>query len=202
MEAQLLPNGRTKLLLSRPEIDLIGSSLLNALYRGERKGRDRLARFRELVGITYVEGKSLDDELWIIHTELFGPPQFQSERDRKLYEQHKPESPERTGTAWDGMPKIDAELLPDGRVSYTLARGELSIFAGAIDMMLENLAPRRNESDRAEVRLVMGVEIEELEALRDELRRLDRETRVKGSSKDCRSTPLFTQRRGRGILRS
>ena len=54
------------------------------------------------------------------------------------------------------MPKIDAELLLGSRVAYVLARGELSIFAGAIDEMLENLAPRRNESDHAEVRLVMG----------------------------------------------
>jgi hypothetical protein len=177
MEAQLLPDGRTKLLLSRREIDLIGSSLLNALYRGARKGRDSLARFRELVGITYVEGQSLDDELWIIHTELFGPPQFQSERDRKLYEQHKPVSPERTGTAWDDMPKIEAEPLPDSRASYTMARGGLSIFAGAIDMMLENLAWRRDGPGRAEVSIVMGVEIEDLEALRDELRALDRDTR-------------------------
>jgi hypothetical protein len=50
-----------------------------------------------------------------------------------------------TDTAWDEMPKIDAELLPDGRIAYVLARGELSMFAGAIDEMLENLAPRRNE---------------------------------------------------------
>jgi hypothetical protein len=79
------------------------------------------------------------------------------------------------------MPKIEAALLSDGMISYTLARGDLTIFASAIDMMLENLAPRRNESDHAEVRLVVGAEIEELEALRDELRRLGREMRVERS---------------------
>ncbi len=125
---------------------------------------------------------SLDDELSIIGDALFGSPENMSEEDRERYEQVMPKKPRKTGTARDGMPKIEAELLPDGRVSYTLARGELSIFAGAIDMMLENLTPRRNKSDHAEVRLVMGAEIEELEALRDELRRLDWKTRLNGSS--------------------
>ncbi len=182
MDAALLPDGRVKLLLSRGEKGLIKNSLLNALYRGSRQSRDSVARFHELVGITYVEGKSLNDELSLITRELFGPPQLQSKRDQELYEQVMPKTPTETGTAWDGMPKIEAELLPDGRISYTLARGELSIFAGAIDMMLENLAPRRDELGRAEVSIVMGAEIVELEVLRDELKRLDRETRVKGSS--------------------
>ena len=153
------------------------------MYRGRsRQGRDRVARFRDLVGVTYTEGKTLYDELSIINRELFGPPQHQSERDRELYEQAMPREPSRTGTAWDSLPKVEAEVLADGRVAYALARGELSIFAGAIDMMLENLAPRRDEQGRAEVRLCVGAEIEEAEALRDELRRLDRKTRVKGSS--------------------
>jgi hypothetical protein len=182
MEAQLLPDGRTELLLSHREESLIDLSLLNALYRGRRKGRDSVARFRQLAGITYGEGKSLDDEFSILGRELFRPPQFQSERDRKLYEQVMPKTPAETGTAWDGMPKIEAELLPDGRISYTLGRGELSIFAGAIDMMLENLAPDRSKGSRTEVWFcVGGAEIEEVEALRDELRRLDREIVGKGS---------------------
>lgn len=75
------------------------------------------------------------------------------------------------------MPKIEAELLPDGRVAHVLARGELSIFAGAVDMMLENLAPHRSESDCVEVRLRVGAEVEQTEEIRDELRRLDREMR-------------------------
>jgi hypothetical protein len=40
-------------------------------------------------------------------------------------------------------------------------------------MMLENLAPRRDKTGRVEVRLCVGAEIEEVEALRDELRRLN-----------------------------
>jgi hypothetical protein len=134
------------------------------------------------MGVSAEEAMSLDDELSIIGDVLFGSPENMSEEDRERYEQVMPKKPRKTGSAWDDLPKIEAEPLPEGRISYTLARGELSIFAGAIDLMLENLAWHRNETERAEVRLVMGVEIEELEALRDELRRLDRETRVKGSS--------------------
>jgi hypothetical protein len=113
---------------------------------------------------------------------LFGFPPNMSEENRWRYREVMPTEARKTDTAWNEMPKFNAELLPDGRVAYVLARGELSIFAGAIDEMLENLAPRRNESDHAEVRLVMGADIEELEALRDELRRLDWKTRLNGSS--------------------
>jgi hypothetical protein len=181
MEALLLPEGRTQLLLSRRYADLIDLSLLNALYRGARKGRNRAARFRDLVGITCAEGMSLDDELSIIGKDLFGFPANMSERDRELYEEVMPKSPARTGTTWDEMPRIEAKLMPDGRIRYTLARGELSIFAGAIDMMLENLAPDRSRGSRTEVWFcVGGAEIEEVEALRDELRRLDCEVRGGG----------------------
>jgi hypothetical protein len=179
METQLLPGDRIKVILSRREESVIDLSLLNALYRGRRQGRDGLARFRDLVGIRYAEGKSLDDELSIIGKDLFGFPANMSERDRELYERVMPTEPKKTGTAWDDMRMIEAALLPDGRLSYVLARGELAIFAGAMDMMLENLAPRRDEPGRVEVRLCVGAEIEEVEALREELRRLGREMRVK-----------------------
>ena len=181
MEAHLLPDDRTKLLLSRREERLIDLSLLNALYRTPKPGNEAVRRIRSSMGISAEEAMSLDDELSIIGHNLFGHPENMSE-DRERHEQVMPREPRKTGTAWDDMPKIEAELLPDGRISYTLARGELPIFAGAIDMMLENLTPHRNDSGRAEVRLVVGAEIEDLEALRDELRRLGREMRVKGPS--------------------
>ena len=182
MEAQLLSDGCTKLLLSRVEKGLIEGSLLNALYRTPKPGEVAVRRVRSSMGVWAEEAMSLDDELSIIGDKLFGLFENMSEEDRERYEQVMPKEPRKTGTAWDDMPKIEAELLPDGRISYTLARGELSIFAGAIDMMLENLTPRRNEPGRAEVGLLMGAEIEVLEALRDELRWLGQEMRVKGSS--------------------
>jgi hypothetical protein len=123
MEAQLLPDDRIKLMLSRREESVIDLSLLNALYRGRRQGRDRIARFRNLVGISRTEGKSLNDELSIIGKDHFGFPANMSEWDRELYEQVMPTEPSKTGTAWDEMQKIEAALLPDGRLSYVLARG-------------------------------------------------------------------------------
>jgi hypothetical protein len=182
MEAQPLPDNRTILLLSRREDRLIDLSLLNALYRTPKPGEEAVRRIRRSMGVSAEEAMSLDDELSIIGRNLFGLSENMSEEDRERYEQVMPKEPRKTGTAWDSMPKIEAELLPSGGISYTLARRELSIFAGAIDMMLENLAPCRNEADCSEVRLVVGAEIEELEALRDELRRLNWETRSKNSS--------------------
>ncbi len=182
MEAQLLADGRTKLLLSRREESLIDLSLLNALYRTPKPGEEAIRRIRNYMGVSAEEAMSLDDELSIISKELFGFPPNMSEENRERYEQVMPKTPAGTGTAWDVMPKIEAELLPEGRISYTLARGELSIFAGAIDMMLENLAPDRSRGSRTEVWFcVGGAEIEEVDALRDELRRLDREIRGVGS---------------------
>ncbi len=120
----------------------------------------------------------MDDELSIISKELFGFPPNMSDENRERYERVMPKEPRRTDTGWDRLPKIEAELLPDGRVSYALARGELAIFAGAIDEMLRKLAPDKSKSSRTEVWFrVGGVEIEEAEALRDELQRLDREVR-------------------------
>ena len=122
------------------------------------------------------EAESLNDELWIVGHDLFGYPENMSEEHREMHDRVMLREPRKPGTAWDGLPGIEAELLVDGGISCTLARGELSIFVGAIDMMLENLAPRRDEHGRVEVRLCVGAEIEEAGALKNELRGLERET--------------------------
>ena len=80
MEAQPLPDDRIKLMLSRHEESVIDLSLLNALYRGRRQGRDRIARLCNYVGISCTEGKSLNDELSIIGKDLFGFLANMSER--------------------------------------------------------------------------------------------------------------------------
>jgi hypothetical protein len=178
MEADLLHDGRTKLMLSRREKCVIELSLLNALYRNPRPGEEAVRRLRTLLGVSVEEAMSLDDELSIIGRELFGFPPNMSEKDREMYLKVMPEEPRKTGTVWDELPRIEAELLPDGWLSFVLGRDELNIFAGAIDAMLVNLARHRSEADHAEVRLCVGAEIEETEAVRDELRRLDWEMRI------------------------
>lgn len=88
-----------------------------------------------------------------------------------------PEKPRKTGSGWDALPGMEAELLPDGRVAYVLARGELAIFANIVDVAIEELGAKSSESGRAEFKTRTSVEPEEAEAIRDELRRLDRQTR-------------------------
>jgi len=61
MEAQPRPDGRTKLLLYRRKDRLIDLSLLNALYRGPT-GEDAIRRFRNTVGITCGEARSLNPD--------------------------------------------------------------------------------------------------------------------------------------------
>jgi hypothetical protein len=74
---------------------------------------------------------------------------------------------------------MEAEPLPDRRIAYTLARGELSIFAGAIDVMLVKVAKDRDVSSRGELSARSGETIEDFEALRDKLRRADQGLRGK-----------------------
>lgn len=101
------------------------------------------------MGVSAEEAMSLDDKLSILDEELFGLPEGMSEEDRERYEQVMPEEPRKTGTARDRMPEIEAGPLPDGRGTYLLTRSVLSIFAGTIDMMLENLAPSWNGPGRS-----------------------------------------------------
>src|ERR687894_2885308 len=109
MKTQLLTDNRTKLFLSRREDRLIDLSLLNALYRTPKPGEDAGRRVRGWMGISPEEAMSLDDELSIIGHKLFGYPKNMSEEDRERYERVMPKEPRKTGTAWDGLPKIEAE---------------------------------------------------------------------------------------------
>lgn len=178
VEAELLSDGRIRLFLSPRKRMIVALSLGESLVKPERLEKDAAEQFRTRVGISMVEAWSLDDEMSIIHRRLLGLPENMSEEDRERYERVMPKEPRRTGTVWDDLPKMEAELLPDGRMSYTLARGELAIFANAISEMLRKLASDKSRSSRTEVWFrVGGIEIEEAEELRDELRRLDQELR-------------------------
>lgn len=189
MEAKLLPDGRIKLVLSRRKNDNVSYSLLEALPWLSREDSE----FHAHVGLTAEEAGALEDEWSILERQLFGLPDpgpwSSSEilMDRyKEYVDSLPEEPRKTGTRWDDLPQMEAEPLPDGRVAYVLARGELSIFAGAIDVMLKKVAGDRDVSSRGELSARRGETIETLEALRDELWRADH--RLRGSPEP---DPLF-----------
>jgi hypothetical protein len=74
-------------------------------------------------------------------------------------------------------------MLPEGGgMALTLGRGELAIFANCVDVAMEALGAKTSRSGAAEFWIRRTMTVEEAEAFRDELRRLDRETRVRGSS--------------------
>jgi hypothetical protein len=132
MEAEGLPNGGARLIIMphprvRPpayeEFDHL-ISFLSEAREGLWRRRDE---FPMRVGATYEELCSLSDELQLIRYDLLGtsrPYDPSTGRfDGGIREIRM------TGTAWDEMPKIEATLLLDGRLTLTLRRKELAIFA-------------------------------------------------------------------------
>jgi len=114
--------------------------------------------FRAHVGVSRKQVGSLYDEWQILRRKLFdlpGPQESESEAMRAWLTEELErlsKGPLETATAWDDLPKMEAEPLPDHRIAYALARGELSIFAGAIDVMLVKVAKDRDISPSIEDR--------------------------------------------------
>jgi hypothetical protein len=91
--------------------------------------------------------------------------------------------PSKTGiAAWDDLPKIEAENLPGlpGRiVVVTLPREKLAVFPELLEAWLVYVAPYTSASEESNFRMRFQSSTEEVEELRDELRLLDRELRLK-----------------------
>jgi hypothetical protein len=183
LKAAKLPDGRVRLVLARREeftlSDLyrIHNFLGEALHAlrhgsGNSPGRDR-DDFQARVGITVREARSLDEELFLIRYEVLGVPRPAQGTNRRLWSLVVPG---RTGTTWEQMPKIEAELMPDA-LALVLGREELSIFARCVDVALETMGAKRSDSGRIEFGIRTGMEPEEAEALRDELLQLNQEAR-------------------------
>lgn len=180
MEAEGLTDGRIQLIVapllgfSRPvyeEFDRFIGLLSNSKELLWRK-RDE---FPIRVGITFEEAQSLSDELLLVRYDVLGetrpidPPTGRYDGG--------PREIRSTGTAWDELPKVEAELLSDGCFALTLGRGELAIFANCVDVAIEELKAKSSRVGRSEFITRTSIEPEDAEAFRDELRRLDREVR-------------------------
>ncbi len=181
-----LEDGRIRLILPRKDefrVSMLHRSVFFNLSGFLGEALDRLGRkkheFPARVGISYEQAASISDELFLIRYDVLGQARHQNPHTGEF---HGTTEVRRTGTAWDEMPKIEAELLPDGRLSLTLGRDELIIFANCVEVALEELAPRKSRVTYSEWITRTSMEPEEAEAFRDELRRLDRKVRVKGSS--------------------
>jgi hypothetical protein len=189
MEANLAPDGHVRLVLPhsfKPSITsefshlhgCLSTSLYELRHEGdEHPGRNRAA-FEERVGIPYEEARAICAELRIIEHDLLGVPRGALNPRTGRHEGRPPE-PERTGTEWDRLPRIEAAILPEGGgMALTLGRGELAVFANCVDVAMEEFGAKTSRSGAAEFWICRTMTPEEAEAFRDELRRLDRETRV------------------------
>jgi hypothetical protein len=125
---------------------LVSYSLLEALSTLAQDDSEYHAH----VSVSAEEAGSLRDEWSILRRRLFDlpkPQEYESEAMRTWLTEELErlsKGPRKTGTSWDDLPKMEAELLPDGRIAYALARGELSIFAGAA----KNLRPHSVGTDQ------------------------------------------------------
>jgi hypothetical protein len=182
LKAAKLPDGRMRLVLARREeftlSDLyrIHNFLGEALHAlrhgsGNSPGLDR-DDFQARVGITVREARSLDEELFLIRYDVLGVPRPAQDSNRRLWSLVVPG---RTRTAWDQMPKIEAELMTDDALALVLGREELSIFASCVDVALEEMGAKRSNSGWIEFGIRTGMEPEEAEAFRDELLQLNQE---------------------------
>lgn len=188
-----MPDGRAELVVSRvddfrsrtgyalSEFRIISGFLAEALdalgHEGEEYPGHNRAAFPARVGLTFEEAQSIRDELFLIRYNVLGEPRLVSPSARRLQELTKPR---RTGTPWDFLPKIEAETLPGGELALTLGRGELAVFANSVDVAMEERWSKRSRAGRSDFMVRTSMEPEEAEAFRDELRRLDRETRAEG----------------------
>jgi hypothetical protein len=172
MEAERLFNGRVLFMVSEGGFFLLGAFLGEPIHELRKKEEE----FPPRVGVTLKEAESLHDEFFLIRYGVLG---FQRDRDPRTGELWGPTEVRSTGTAWDRLPKMEAEVMPDGRVALTLARGELGIFANCVEVAIEELVPTGSVVEREDFKSLKGMTIEEAEELRDELLRLDRETRLK-----------------------
>jgi hypothetical protein len=175
MEAERLPDGRVRFLVSRAGFSQLMALLAEAKLGMRKKGGVFPAR----VGISVGKFESLQDELLRI---LYGPLGYPRPLDSWPGKLRGPTEAPKTDQSWDSLPKLEAEVLPDQRVALTLSRGELAIFASAVEAALNELAPTRSGWGASEFKARQGLTVEEAEGLMNELRRLDQETRVDGSS--------------------
>jgi hypothetical protein len=181
MEAELLSDGRVRLTVSFSELasaNLAIWTTMGALHEGEE-------RWRKLAGITYPQAWALTDEITGALYFVEGRPRTVDPRTGEL---RPPVEPRSTGTAWDDLPRVeieellDATKLSDKRVVLVLPREKVLALADALDVSLARVAPNRSESEKESFRLRVAPSTEKAEVLRDQLRQLDRATRVKGSN--------------------
>jgi hypothetical protein len=172
MEASLAPDEQVRLVLPLSNLLFINWALWTteiALGRDEKW-------FSEISGVSLAQVRSLSDELKAVRYALEWSPRFVSRVTGELV---SPLEPHKTDTAWDELPKMEAETLPGRQVALTLPQEKLAVFPGLLEASLVYVAPHRSESEENDFRGRFAASTEEAEALADELRRLNWKMQVK-----------------------
>jgi hypothetical protein len=173
MEASWAPNGKVRLVLPLSNFLLLNWALwtTGAALEWDEKW------FRELTGLSPARVRALNDEVTIVRLVLEGSPRFISAVSG---EPLPPLEPSKTGTAaWDDLPKIKAENLPGRMVALTLPLEKLAVFPELLEASLVYVAPYRSAPEERNFRMRFQASTKEFEELRDELRLLCRELRLK-----------------------
>jgi hypothetical protein len=171
----LAPDGKVRLVLPLSNFLLLNWALwtTGAALEWDEKW------FRELTGLSPAQVRALNDELKAVRYALEGSQRFISAVTGEIT---PPLEPSKTGAEWDDLPKIEAENLPGlpGRiVVVTLPREKLAVFPELLEAWLVYVAPYTSASEESNFRMRFQSSTEEVEELRDELRLLDRELRLK-----------------------
>ena len=175
MEAEYLPDGRTKLWVSRAEFFRL-PGLLGEATEWLRRKKDE---FPERIGLTYEKVQPLREELRITRNRMLDIPPLVVPQTGEVVGRTEIR---RAGTAWDALPRIEGQKLSDDHFVLVLPRGVLAILANCIDVVLHEMAYMSPEGLENELHSRTGMWSWEFEALRDELRHLDRKTRPQSSS--------------------
>jgi hypothetical protein len=153
MEAQLLPDGRIELILSRREFQVLNRSFIevNTATHGDDAYPAR-------VGLSEAQTGALFDEFLLLRYDRLGETRPIDPRTGKFW--WTATEPRETGTAWDELPRMEGELLPDDRVALIVARGKLLIFGKLVKGMLDAL-----RWDDRDVRVLVRMSVGEVEAI-------------------------------------
>jgi hypothetical protein len=168
MEAYKLPDGRVDLVLPAGQEYTLSHHYRLHCFLGEALFalRHTKNRCEALLGVSYEEARSLDEELFLIRYDVLRVPRPAQESNRKLWSLVVPG---RTGTDWEHQPKVETKLMANATLGLTFGRQELSILAKSIDVALEDIGAKRSKGGRIEFVIRTSTAPEDAEMLRDEL---------------------------------
>ena len=175
MRASATADGRVRLVLPFSKLLFLQWALWTTVTALDQQER----WFGEVSGLSPARALSLDDEITAVRYALEGR---QSPDDPRARETDPSAEPRKADAAWDALPRIEAEALPDRLVALTLPREKLAVFPSVLEASVVYVAPRRSEPEQRSFHLRFAASTEEAQQLADELRRLHWRARPEGTN--------------------